>query len=268
MDDIKVLVSRDIKFMVAFFIFIVCDMITGVIGAGLEGNLKSSEFRKGLMKKCLEIILILVGYSFDVVMGLDEIGLAVVMFEIAMEGYSILENISKYVPLPDALVKVLNSLQKKEEPKEEPKQESNFLPRTEAPTIDDDTYYWPSSSAKQCTWYAYYRCLEAFGLYPCWRTGSGSTGGQGFADAKNWPIHYRDPFKFIDKINTPAKAGDIAVFNGNYGHVVFIEKVENNMITFTDYNKVSPKTFSCQTMDYVTFTNYNGNNSLMGYLRK
>lgn len=263
MDDIKVLVSRDIKFMVAFFIFIVCDMITGVIGAGIEGNLKSSEFRKGLMKKCLEIILILVGYSFDVVMGLDEIGLAVVMFEIAMEGYSILENISKYVPLPDALVKILNSLQKK--PDINPIR--YFVPRYTEPTELDKEYYWPSVAAKQCTWYCYYRCLEAFGLYPCWRTGSGDKGTDGFADAKNWGLHYRDPFIYIDKQSTPAKAGDIAVFDGNNGHVVFIENIENDMITYSDYNMIAPKTFNCTTVDYVTFTNLNGANSLRGYIR-
>lgn len=93
--------------------------------------------------------------------------------------------------------------------------------RTSAPT--GEPYYFPSGSKGQCTWYAYYRVQEIFGVgvYPCYRN---AQKGQGFNNAKKWIDFRRE-----DWIETQTcVAGDIAVFDGNYGHVVVVEKVNGD----------------------------------------
>lgn len=95
-------------------IAIILDMLSGVIKASIKKELKSSEFRVGLMKKVLDYILILVSICLDILLEVDYISKTVIYSLIAMEFYSVLENIKEYIPLPSVLEKVLNSLNDKE----------------------------------------------------------------------------------------------------------------------------------------------------------
>ena len=103
------------KGIIVLSIAIVLDMVTGVIKAIMNHDLQSSEFRKGLLKKLLDIVLVVVAYSLDWLLTFNYIGISVLYFLIAMEFYSVLENVREYLPLPKLLIKILDMLQKKGE---------------------------------------------------------------------------------------------------------------------------------------------------------
>ena len=67
------------------------------------------------LKKLLDIVLVLVAYSLDWLLSFNYIGISVLYFLIAMEFYSVLENVREYLPLPELLIKILDMLQKKGE---------------------------------------------------------------------------------------------------------------------------------------------------------
>lgn len=115
MQELINLLSEGRKSLIVLAIAIVLDIVSGVIKASLNHDLKSSEFRMGLMKKVLDFILVIVAYSLDWLLGVNYIGTATLYFLVAMEFYSVLENIRDYIPLPDIIEKVLNQLQGKGE---------------------------------------------------------------------------------------------------------------------------------------------------------
>lgn len=81
-------------------------------------------------------------------------------------------------------------------------------------------YEWNVPSVYQCTWYGYYRALEEGMSAPTWWDRATKTGS--YPNAKLWLENYRDPWKVYDKSYTPV-AGDIAVFDGEYGHIQYME---------------------------------------------
>lgn len=94
-------------------IFIVVDYITGVICAIIDKKLSSSVGFKGIAKKV--VILLLVGLAFylDKIVGTEVFRNLVIMFYIANEGISILENSTKLgVPYPKKLKEILEQLKK------------------------------------------------------------------------------------------------------------------------------------------------------------
>lgn len=110
--------------------------------------------------------------------------------------------------------------------------------RTSAPT--GEPYYFPSGAKGQCTWYAYYRVQEIFGegVFPCYRDDNKS---QGFGDAKNW-LRRRRPDWVVTQT---CVEGDIIVWDGNYGHVAVVEKVNNDgTCLISQYNLDAKKGFS------------------------
>lgn len=107
------IIKDESSYIIVLSLAILLDMISGVIKAGLDGDLKSGEFRKGLLKKVLDYILVVVGVSLDFLLEVDYISLAVLYSLIAMELYSVLENIQNYIPLPESLKNALDLLQKK-----------------------------------------------------------------------------------------------------------------------------------------------------------
>ena len=87
------------------------DIVTGVIGAFVDHEFNSTTFRQGLFKKVYELIIILVGYILDYVIGVDYIGYALTLMIIGLETYSIIvENASEYVPIPDWLKQIIEKL--------------------------------------------------------------------------------------------------------------------------------------------------------------
>ncbi|MFR1886320.1 MULTISPECIES: phage holin family protein [Blautia] len=93
----------------------VLDYITGCIKA-IYNKLLSSEIGfKGLLKKIVMFIVIAVSYAIQGLMGgkvpLREV---VIMFYIANEALSLLENAAEFIPVPDKLKEVLLQLRDKD----------------------------------------------------------------------------------------------------------------------------------------------------------
>lgn len=118
-----------------------------------------------------------------------------------------------------------------------------WTPRTTAPTSSDTWYQWDLGTARECTWYAYFRVQEGFNASypPEWQVGQGSSGSGKYVNAKYWLDHYRDPWiphNYGDGY-VPV-AGDIIVFTGTAGHCVVVESVNaNSTYIVTDFNCIS-----------------------------
>jgi len=103
-------------------IFIVVDYVTGLIVAGVfkkskkstSGALDSHTGFKGIMKKCMMLLLVLVGYQLDYVIGSEFVRYAVIIALIANETLSIIENAGLMgVPIPSVLKQAIEILKKK-----------------------------------------------------------------------------------------------------------------------------------------------------------
>ena len=97
-------------------------------------------------------------------------------------------------------------------------------------------YAWGVESVYQCTWYAYYRALENGMSAPCYWDRATKTGS--YTNAKDWLENYREPWEVKDVNYTP-KAGDILVYDGEYGHVIFME---TDVMT-SEYRNGDPNSF-------------------------
>lgn len=122
----------------------------------------------------------------------------------------------------------------------------SFPIRTEPLNYGEKPWLWGVESEKECTWYAYYRAYQVWGYYPCYN--KRATKLSGYNNAKTWLENYREPFMphyFSEEPDIEIQDGDILVFDGNYGHVVFVERVDDFTHAFiSQYNLISPKTFS------------------------
>lgn len=108
-------------------IFMAIDYASGLICAGVfhksqkspNGALESKACFKGLVRKCMVLLLVLVGYRLDLMLGVSYVKDAVCIAFIVSEGISILENASlmglNNVPV---LQKALDILQKGDSTKE------------------------------------------------------------------------------------------------------------------------------------------------------
>ena len=101
------------------FMFIVLDFTTGLVKAWHNGEVSSNKSRKGLLKKTMFLSMILIGHWLDKISLIPDNSMSfrtlVLVFIIANEGISILENISEMgVPVPGFLKKVFERLDKKE----------------------------------------------------------------------------------------------------------------------------------------------------------
>lgn len=96
--------------VMVLLLFIILDIITGLIKAVINHNVSSSVMREGVLKKVLEVIVVIVGFGTDTIMNTGVVGNGCIVFFAAMEGISILENTGEYIPLPEALKNALSSL--------------------------------------------------------------------------------------------------------------------------------------------------------------
>ena len=103
MNEIRDLLIANQKYLIVLIVFILLDMLSGCINACLHHNLKSSVFREGLLKKCLELIVVVLSFSLAWCSAIPELGQGTTYCLVVMEAYSILENIAEYVPIPDVL---------------------------------------------------------------------------------------------------------------------------------------------------------------------
>lgn len=105
-------------------IFMVLDYVSGLIVAAVfknspktdTGSLESKAGWKGLCRKCMTLIFVLVAYRLDLVIGTKYIRDTVIIAFIANETISLVENAGLMgVPLPDVITKAIDILQKKSE---------------------------------------------------------------------------------------------------------------------------------------------------------
>lgn len=110
--------------LTTLLIFMGLDYISGLIVAGVfknspktdTGSLESKVGWKGLCRKCMTLIFVLVAYRLDLVIGTTYIRDAVIITFIANETISLVENAGLMgLPLPAVITKAIDILQKKTE---------------------------------------------------------------------------------------------------------------------------------------------------------
>lgn len=110
--------------LTTLLLFMAVDYLTGLIVAGVfkqspktqTGALESRAGWKGLCRKGVTLLIILVAYRLDVVLGSSFIKDAVVIAFIANETISIVENAGLMgVPIPPTIVKAIDVLRSRAE---------------------------------------------------------------------------------------------------------------------------------------------------------
>lgn len=108
--------------LVTLLIFMVIDYACGLIVAGVfkkspktdTGALESKAGWKGLCRKCMTLVFVLIAYRLDLTIGTNYIRDAVIIAFIANETISLVENAGLMgVPLPAVITKAIDVLQKK-----------------------------------------------------------------------------------------------------------------------------------------------------------
>ena len=102
-------------------IFIVFDLITGLTSAALckskkseSGGINSKVIWIGIMKKILELMMVVIGHQLDLLIGANYIRDAVVIAYIITETISIIENAGLIgLPVPAVITKVIDVLKNK-----------------------------------------------------------------------------------------------------------------------------------------------------------
>lgn len=114
--------------MVTLIAFMAVDFIMGLIIAGVfhksnksdNGNLNSKAGWKGLCKKCITLLFVLVAHRLDVSLGLCYIRTATIIGFIANEVISIVENAGLMgLPLPKVITKAIDILKHREDEDDE-----------------------------------------------------------------------------------------------------------------------------------------------------
>jgi toxin secretion/phage lysis holin len=109
-------------------IFMAIDYITGLIVAGVfkrsgksgTGGLESGAGWKGICKKGVALLVVLVAARLDITLGIDYCRTTVVIAYIANELISITENAGLMgVPIPEKIVKAIDILKKQTEGEED-----------------------------------------------------------------------------------------------------------------------------------------------------
>lgn len=110
--------------LVTLLIFMVLDYVTGIIVAAVfhqssktsSGTLESKTCFKGLVKKGMVLVYVLVAYRLDIVIGTSYTRDAVIIAFIVNELISITENAGLMgIPLSPVITKAIDVLQKKSE---------------------------------------------------------------------------------------------------------------------------------------------------------
>ena len=114
--------------LTTLLIFMTIDYVTGLIVAGVfhqspktsTGALESRAGWKGLCRKGMVLILVLVGHRLDLAIGMAYIKDAVCIAFIANEAISIIENAGLMgLPVPRVIINAIDILKKKNKDEEE-----------------------------------------------------------------------------------------------------------------------------------------------------
>lgn len=113
--------------LVSLLIFMGLDYVSGLVVAGVfhksnktdTGSLESKAGWKGLCRKCMTLVFVLVSYRLDLIIGTNYIRDAVIIAFMANELISLVENAGLMgIPLPAVITKAIDILQKKSESEE------------------------------------------------------------------------------------------------------------------------------------------------------
>lgn len=108
--------------LITLLMFMAIDYISGLIVAGVfhnsnkteTGTLESKAGWKGLCRKCMTLLFVLIAYRLDLALGVAYIRDAVIIGFIANELISIVENAGLMgLPLPAVITKAIDVLTKK-----------------------------------------------------------------------------------------------------------------------------------------------------------
>lgn len=108
--------------MITLIVFMTVDFVMGLIVAGMfknsgkseSGALESKAGWKGLCRKCMALLFVLIAHRLDISLGVNYIRTAAIVGFIANEAISIVENAGLMgVPLPQVIVKAIDVLKNK-----------------------------------------------------------------------------------------------------------------------------------------------------------
>lgn len=135
--------------MTTLLMFMAIDYIMGLLVAGIwhkskkteDGRLESRAGWKGLVRKGVTMLIVLVAARLDMTIGTTMIRDTAVIGFIANEGISIIENAGLMgVPLPKVITNALEVLRKESENAKVPgTQETVMVDPEDPPTITEDT---------------------------------------------------------------------------------------------------------------------------------
>lgn len=103
-------------------ILMTIDYLSGIAVAGIfknshkteSGGLESKAGWKGLCRKCMTLVFVLLGAQIDLLMGVDFVRLAIIIGYCSIELLSIVENAGLMgLPMPDAVYKAVDLLKGK-----------------------------------------------------------------------------------------------------------------------------------------------------------
>jgi toxin secretion/phage lysis holin len=112
--------------MITLVIFMSVDYISGLAVAGIfnkspkskNGGLESKAGFKGLCRKCMTLIFVMIAHRLDLMLGTDYLRNAVIIGFCANELVSILENAGTMgLPLPEPIINAVDVLKSKKEVK-------------------------------------------------------------------------------------------------------------------------------------------------------
>ena len=103
----------DVKFLHLLILLMALDIVTGIAKAIKNENLWSRKSLFGYARKVLILVVIILANVVDQILGLQgAVAYATVLFYVANEGLSIMENLAQVgVPFPDGLKKKLKSIE-------------------------------------------------------------------------------------------------------------------------------------------------------------
>lgn len=100
------------QLLITLVTFIALDYVTGVIKAIYEKKLSSAVGFKGILKKLLILLMVGLTVALERIMPASlPLREMTVLFFIANEGFSVLENTAGFIPLPQKIKAVLRQLQ-------------------------------------------------------------------------------------------------------------------------------------------------------------
>lgn len=117
LEAVRFFLFGDVRFLHLLLLLMALDIITGIFKAIKDKNLWSRKSLFGYARKVLVLVVIILANVIDQILHLQgAVAYATVLFYIANEGLSIIENLAKVgVLVPASIAEKLNSIESKGE---------------------------------------------------------------------------------------------------------------------------------------------------------